>query len=64
MLKQVNPLITMDFSLKIADQSKDLQHIVLQTDATNLLHLAQELEAAMQEGHSQHLRKIKRLIKQ
>lgn len=63
MLKQVEPLVTMDFTLKNAKETSDLKHVVLQADATNLLHLTRELEAALQEEKSQQMRKIKRSIK-
>ncbi|KAK0163557.1 hypothetical protein PV327_007227 [Microctonus hyperodae] len=63
MLKQVEPLITMDFTLKNTKETSDLKHVILQADATNLLHLTRELEAALQEEKSQQMRKIKRSIK-
>ncbi|KAG8034824.1 hypothetical protein G9C98_007900 [Cotesia typhae] len=63
MLKQCDPFVTMDFALKNSDDSQKLQHIILQSDATNLLHVAEELEAALLEGRSQQIRKIKRSVK-
>lgn len=63
LLRQVTPLITLDFTLKNTENSKSTEHFLLQTDSTNLCHLTQQLESALQEGRSQHLRKIARSIK-
>jgi len=63
LLKQVAPLITLDFSLKNPDNSDAIEHILMQTDPTNLLHLTQQLEEALQESHSQHTRRISKAIK-
>ncbi|KAK2579979.1 hypothetical protein KPH14_012239 [Odynerus spinipes] len=60
LLKQVIPLITLDFSLK---NNGIIDHVLLQTDPLNLLHMAQELEEALQEGYSQHTRQISRAAK-
>lgn len=60
LLKQVVPLITIDLSLKNNDS---IDHILLQTDPVNLLHMAQEIEEALQEGYSQHTRQISRATK-
>lgn len=61
LLKQVTPLITMDLSVKSADN--EIEHILLQTDPVNLVYLAHELEEALQEGRSQYVRRISRAIK-
>ncbi|XP_024947873.1 rhodopsin isoform X2 [Cephus cinctus] len=58
LLSQVTPLITLDFMLKNTETPDEIEHVLLQTDPTNLLHLAHELEMAMQEGRSQHIRRI------
>ncbi|XP_011311424.1 COMM domain-containing protein 2 [Fopius arisanus] len=63
LLHQVVPSLVMDFTLKNPNKSSAEEHVVLQSDPRNLLHLTQELEAAIQEGRSQHIRKIKRIIK-
>ncbi|XP_072767878.1 COMM domain-containing protein 2-like isoform X2 [Anoplolepis gracilipes] len=63
LLKQVAPLITLDLSLKNPDNSDEIEHILLQTDSTNLLHITQELEEALQESRSLHIRRISRAIK-
>ncbi|XP_018314941.1 COMM domain-containing protein 2 [Mycetomoellerius zeteki] len=63
LLKQVAPLISLDLSLKNPDNPERIEHIVLQTDPTNLLHITQELEEALQESRSQHIRRISRAIK-
>lgn len=63
LLKQVAPLITLDLSLKNPDDPDGMEHVLLQTDPTNLLHLTQQLETALQESHSQHTRRISRAIK-
>ncbi|KAG7200521.1 hypothetical protein KM043_001085 [Ampulex compressa] len=63
LLKQVAPLVVMDLSLKNSGKPDDIEHVLLQTDPINLLHMAQELEEALQEGRSQHIRRISRAIK-
>ncbi|EZA56725.1 hypothetical protein DMN91_000071 [Ooceraea biroi] len=63
LLKQVAPLITLDLSLKNPDNADAVEHVLLQTDPTNLLHLTQQLEEALQESHSQHTRRISKAIK-
>lgn len=59
LLKQVAPLVTLDLSLKNPDNPHEIEHVLLQTDPTNLLHMTQELEEALQESRSQHIRRIK-----
>ncbi|KYM96117.1 PREDICTED: COMM domain-containing protein 2 [Cyphomyrmex costatus] len=63
LLKQVAPLISLDLSLKNPDNPEEIEHILLQTDPTNLLHITQELEEALQESRSQHIRKISKAVK-
>ena len=63
LLKQVAPLITLDLSLKTPDNSDEIEHVLLQTDPTNLLHITQELEEALQESRSLHIRRISRAVK-
>ena len=63
LLNQAVPLVTLDFSLKSSETSKEVEHVFIQSDPSNLLHLVHELEAAMQEGRSQHIRSIARSIK-
>ncbi|KAG5311998.1 OPSD protein, partial [Acromyrmex insinuator] len=60
LLKQVAPLISLDLSLKNPDNPEEIEHVLLQTDPTNLLHITQELEEALQESRSQHIRRISR----
>ncbi|OXU26320.1 hypothetical protein TSAR_000720 [Trichomalopsis sarcophagae] len=52
LLRQVVPLVTLDFSLKNTSNSDQVEHVLLQTDPNNLLHLAQELEMAVREGRT------------
>ena len=63
LLKQVAPLITLDLSIKDSNKNEDIEHVLLQTDPVNLLHITQELEEALQEGRSQHIRRLSRVIK-
>ncbi|XP_070148817.1 COMM domain-containing protein 2-like [Polyergus mexicanus] len=63
LLKQVAPLITLDLSLKNPDNSDEIEHVLLQTDPINLLHITQELEEALQESRSLHIRRISRAVK-
>ncbi|XP_050462521.1 COMM domain-containing protein 2 isoform X1 [Cataglyphis hispanica] len=63
LLKQVAPLITIDLSLKNPDNSDEIEHVLLQTDPINLLHITQELEEALQESRSSHIRRISRAVK-
>ncbi|XP_076166877.1 COMM domain-containing protein 2-like [Ptiloglossa arizonensis] len=63
LLKQVAPLITLDLSIKNSDKNENVEHVLLQTDPVNLLHIVQELEEALQEGRSQHIRRLSRVIK-
>ncbi|XP_017889381.1 COMM domain-containing protein 2 [Ceratina calcarata] len=63
LLKQVAPLITFDLSIKNSDKDEDIEHVLLQTDPVNLLHITQQLEEALQEGRSQHIRRLSRVIK-
>lgn len=62
MLRQVVPLVTLDFSLKNTSNSDEKNHVLLQTDPNNLMHLAQELEVAVHEGRSRHIRNIARIV--
>ncbi|XP_076382675.1 COMM domain-containing protein 2-like [Megalopta genalis] len=63
LLKQVAPLITVDLSIKNSDKDESIEHVLLQTDPNNLLHITQELEEALREGRSQHIRRLSRVIK-
>lgn len=63
LLKQVAPLVTLDFSIKNPGKDENIEHVLLQTDPINLLHITQELEEALQEGRSQHIRRLSRVIK-
>ncbi|XP_071579841.1 COMM domain-containing protein 2-like [Temnothorax nylanderi] len=63
LLKQVAPLVTLDLSLKNPDNPEEIEHVLLQTDPTNLLHMTQQLEEALQESRSQHIRRISRAVK-
>jgi hypothetical protein len=65
LLHQVTPLITLDLVLKTLKNdgsSYDMEHLLLQTDVTNLLHITQELEKALTESRSRHSRKIQRAL--
>jgi CMP-N-acetylneuraminic acid synthetase len=55
-------LVTLDFSLKNIASSNEIEHILLQTDPNNLLHLAQELETAVHEGHSRYICSMSRFV--
>ncbi|CAD1475915.1 unnamed protein product, partial [Heterotrigona itama] len=63
LLKQVAPLITLDLSIKNSDKDENIEHVLLQTDPVNLSHITQQLEEALQEGYSQHIRRLSRAIK-
>ncbi|XP_044020786.1 COMM domain-containing protein 2 [Aphidius gifuensis] len=60
---QIIPTMTLDFELKNTDSTDKIEHVTLQTDAPNLLHLCQVIENAIKEGKSQHVRKIKKNLK-
>ncbi|XP_046733709.1 COMM domain-containing protein 2 [Diprion similis] len=62
LLSQVTPLVILDFSLR-SNVHREIEHFIVQTDPNNLLHITEELEQALQDGRSQHLRKIARSIK-
>lgn len=65
LLEQVNPLITMDLQLKTENkeyEDDNIEHVLLQTDPTNLIHVAEELEKALNESRSRHSRKIQRAL--
>lgn len=65
LLQQVTPLVIMDLTLrthKDKNSEPDLHHKLLQTDPTNLLHLANELESALTESRNRHSRKIQRTL--
>ncbi|XP_044266398.1 COMM domain-containing protein 2 [Tribolium madens] len=62
---QVVPLITLDLALKtLKDDGSGYhkEHHLLQTDVTNLQHIAHELEKALNESRSRHSRKIQRTL--
>ncbi|KAF7996780.1 hypothetical protein HCN44_002426 [Aphidius gifuensis] len=52
---QIIPTMTLDFELKNTDSTDKIEHVTLQTDAPNLLHLCQVIENAIKEGKSQHV---------
>ena len=54
--------MTLDFSLQNNSNSDEIEHVLLQTDPNNLLHLAQELETAVREGRSRHITNIARIV--
>lgn len=62
LLHQVKPLITMDLCLETGSENKHLenskQNLILQTDPTNLVHMTQVLEQALNESRSRHVRRI------
>lgn len=65
LLDQVTPIITMDLQLKTENGTGDgdrVEHVLLQTDPTNLVHIAEELEKALNESRSRHSRKIQRAL--
>ncbi|XP_034938616.1 uncharacterized protein [Chelonus insularis] len=64
MLTQLEPIITIDLALKKNTDSDVSKHIIVQSDPTNIINLSRELEVALQEGRSQHMRKIQRIGKQ
>lgn len=62
---QVTPMITMDLQLKMengVDKEEHVDHVLLQTDPTNLVHITEELEKALNESRSRHSRKIQRVL--
>lgn len=64
-LDQVTPVITMDLQLKTENNSGEgecVEHVFLQTDPTNLVHMTEELEKALNESRSRHSRKIQRAL--
>lgn len=61
LLEQVTPLVTMDLQLK-TENEEDVKHVLLQTDPTNLVHLTEQLEKALNESRSRHSRKIQRAL--
>ncbi|XP_050308735.1 COMM domain-containing protein 2 [Anthonomus grandis grandis] len=66
LLQQVTPLITMDLSLRTSKSDgsdPEIEHHLLQTDPTNLVHLANELENALNESKSNYSRKIQKTLK-
>ncbi|XP_076631956.1 COMM domain-containing protein 2-like [Colletes latitarsis] len=63
LLKQIDPLLTLDLSIKNSDENENVEHVLLQTDLVNLLHMVHELEEALKEGHSQHTCRLSRAIK-
>lgn len=65
LLEQVTPLITMDLQLKTENKDnggEEVKHVLMQTDPTNLVHLSEELERALNESRSRHSRKIQRAL--
>ncbi|XP_069684371.1 COMM domain-containing protein 2 [Periplaneta americana] len=63
---QVTPLITMNLTLDTKTAltgNTNTQHVILQTDPTNLAHITQVLEEALHESRSQHSRRIQRSFK-
>lgn len=64
LLEQVTPLVVMNLSLKTTDgkEKENIEHHLIQTDPTNLLHLTNELERALSESRSRHSRKVEKII--
>ncbi|XP_058791449.1 COMM domain-containing protein 2-like [Phymastichus coffea] len=61
-LNQVIPMVILDLCLKNTSDSNEVKHVLLQTDPNNLLHLTRELEQAVREGFSRHIRRVGRII--
>ncbi|CAN7983767.1 unnamed protein product [Ixodes pacificus] len=57
----VRPLVT--FRLKLKKEDGEGLEIVLQTDPSNLIHMTESLEEALQSVKSQHMRKIVKHVK-
>ncbi|XP_044750435.1 COMM domain-containing protein 2-like [Coccinella septempunctata] len=65
MLKQANPILTMDLSLKTQKENcvdYTIDHHIIQTDVNNLNHICNELETALKESKSRHCRKLQRTL--
>nr|CAH7747581.1 unnamed protein product [Callosobruchus chinensis] len=67
LLEQATPLIAMELTLKNESPDNQLESVrekvMLQTDPNNLLHIAEELERALNEAKSSHSRRIRRILK-
>lgn len=61
---EVVPLITLDLTFKTLHEGGETEtrHCLLQTDPTNLLHLVNELENALNEATSRYSRKVQRIL--
>lgn len=63
LLHQVTPLIAMDLVLKNQKEGEaepSEEHILLQTDPSNLIHITSSLEKALIESRSRHFRRIQK----
>lgn len=63
LLHQVTPLVTLDLTLNYLKDPPNEDHILLQSDLTNLIHITNELEKALDESKSRHSRKIQKALK-
>ncbi|VEN34656.1 unnamed protein product [Callosobruchus maculatus] len=67
LLEQATPLIAMELTLKNESTDNQLESVrekvMLQTDPNNLMHIADELERALNEAKSSHSRRIRRILK-
>ncbi|XP_076255258.1 COMM domain-containing protein 2 isoform X1 [Rhynchophorus ferrugineus] len=65
LLEQVTPLVLMELSLKSPNTNNsnlNIKRHLFQTDPTNLLHLTNELDRALNESRSRYSRKVQNII--
>ncbi|KAL3281214.1 hypothetical protein HHI36_004428 [Cryptolaemus montrouzieri] len=65
LLHQVNPIVTMDLSLKTQKEDEldfEVEHHIIQTDVNNLAHICNELEKALHESRGRYCRKIQKSL--